>query len=159
MDSWQGSRGSRGPTGKRGMASEDRASRGGHHSLRTCARKVRLLCIADPPVTARRQEGASGLNQSERHASAAQATHPSAVRLSVDCQRVSSSASPASEVLIIHRARPARARGPSSSSSPSPEPFELKCGRPALHSVTAEARKGCTGRCVCSRVLVRCIVV
>jgi hypothetical protein len=70
-------------------------------------------------------------------------THPSAVRLSVDCQRVSSSANPASEVLIIPRARPARARGPSSSSSPSPEPSEPKCDRPAPHPVTA-ARVDCT---------------
>jgi hypothetical protein len=63
------------------------------------------------------------------------------VRLSVDCQRVSSSANPASEVLIIPRARQAgspevlRPRRPRRSSRPS----HCKCGRPAPHPVTAAA--------------------
>jgi hypothetical protein len=128
--------------GKAGWQAKIVRVEAGNHSSRTSAGTVRLLCIEELHVSARRQEGASGLNQSERHASAAQATHPSAVRLSVDCQRVSSSANPASEVLIIPRVRPARARGPSSSSSPSPEPSERKFGRLVSrrpHPVTAAA--------------------
>jgi hypothetical protein len=76
----------------------------GRHSSRSCATTVKTLCIAVLDVSARQQEDASGLYQNwQRHcASAARATVlRCAVRLSADCQRVSSSANLVSEVLMI----------------------------------------------------------
>jgi hypothetical protein len=142
-DRWTAGKVRVGAEARRGKARRQaKSERGeaGHHSSRTSARNVGL-CNEDLHVSARQQGGASGLNQNQRHASAARATHlRCAVRLPVDCQRDSCGAAVrrlsasfilgklASEVLMI---RAWATTIPPSSTSRS-ESWRLCVGRPGV---------------------------
>jgi hypothetical protein len=68
MDSWRVRVGAETRQEKAGRQANIERVDAGHHSPRTSARTVRLLCTEELHVSARRQEGASGLKQNQRHA-------------------------------------------------------------------------------------------